>query len=243
MDSTFRVRFGQDSYPISRFIIERARTLGLSRKDIAIRLRYLDIGKAHRALDAALATGTVPLHMRRHLANGLETDDAVLDAVIAATLRQQQDEGRARLLDRERQYAASFRPHLRAETERAIPQPIFIAALLTTSRLRHVELSDEAWTAGPDRRDQLVKEAIRRHYREQRGQIPAFGSIVGYTQVVMAGYVVDFGFPYDTAGEPVGPLQAVKRLGEGTLGVKPGDTRLTGLLRETPIETVNIWVR
>ena len=239
MDSVFRVRFGQDAYPISRFIAQHAQMVGLSRRDIARRLGYHDIGKAHRALDDALTTGTVPPHMRTHLADALEVDDDVLDPVMTATLRQQQDEARARTLDRERTYAASFRPHLRVETERMIPQPIFIAALIGTARLRHVGLSDDAWSANPDRRHQLVKEAIQDHYREHRGHVPAFGPIVGYVAVMMAGYLVDFGFPFDTAGEPVGPLQAVKRLGEGTLGVKPGDTRLTGLLRNTGISTVS----
>lgn len=239
MDSVFRVRFGQDGYPISRFIAQHARMAGFSRRDIARRLGYHDIGKAHRALDDALTTGTVPPHMRTYLADALEVDAAVLDPVMTATLRQQQDEARARTRDRERAYAARFRPHLRAETERVVPQPIFIAALMTTARLRHVELSDETWSAKPERRDQLIKKAIQDHYGEHHGHVPAFGMIVGYVAVVMAGYLVDFGFPFDTAGGPAGQLQAVKRLGEATLGVKPGDTRLTGLLRSTQINTVS----
>ena len=237
MASVFRVRFGQDGYPISRFIAQHARMAGFSRRDIARRLGYHDLGKAHRVLDDALTTGTVPAHMRTHLADALEVDDAVLDPVMTATLRQQRDEARARTLDRERAYEARFRPHLRAETELMVPQPIFIAALMTTARLRHVELSDETWSANPERRDQLVKKAIQNHYREHHGHVPAFGIIVGYVAVVMAGYLVDFAFPFDTAGEPAGPLQPVKRLGEATVGVKPGDTRLTGLLRNTPIST------
>ena len=239
MDSVFRVRFGQDAYPISRFIAQHARMAGFSRRDIARRLGYHDIGKAHRALDDALTTGTVPPHMRTHLADALEVDDAVLDRVMTATLRQQQDEARARTLDRERAYAARFRPHLRAETERVVPQPIFIAALMTTARLRHVELSAEAWSGSYEHCDQLVKEAVQDHYREYRGQIPAFGALVGYVLVVMAGYSVDFGFPFDTAGDPAGPFQPVKRLGEATLGLKPGDTRMTGLLRNTPITIIS----
>ena len=53
---------------------------------------------------------------------------------------------------------------------------------------------------------------------------------------MIARYLVDFGFPFDINGNPAGPMQAVKRLGQATLGVKRGDTRLTGLLRNTPIE-------
>jgi hypothetical protein len=36
--STFQVPFGQDAYPISRLIVQRARALGLSRTEFARRL-------------------------------------------------------------------------------------------------------------------------------------------------------------------------------------------------------------
>jgi hypothetical protein len=57
-----------------------------------------------------------------------------------------------------------------------------------------------------------------------------------YNLVTMPGYLVDFGFPYDIRGDPAGPMQTVERLGEAILGVKRGDTRLTGLLPNTPVE-------
>src|SRR6266446_3027103 len=98
----FQPRFGQAGYPISRFIAERARALGLSRRDLAGRLGYRGPGKSHKALNAALTTGAVPPHMRAHLADALEISDALLDAVMAATVRQQEDEWRAKLLAREK---------------------------------------------------------------------------------------------------------------------------------------------
>ena len=62
-----------------------------------------------------------------------------------------------------------------------------------------------------------------------------FGAILSYTLVTLPGYLVDFGYPFYVAGNPTGPMQEVKRLGEATLGVKSGDTRLTGFLRNTEI--------
>jgi hypothetical protein len=58
---------------------------------------------------------------------------------------------------------------------------------------------------------------------------------VGYTTVVMAGYRLDFGLPYDLDGDPAGPMLPVERLQEAVLGTKRSDARLTGLLRDTPI--------
>jgi hypothetical protein len=51
----------------------------------------------------------------------------------------------------------------------------------------------------------------------------------------MPGYRLDFGLPYDLNGDRAGSMQPVKRLGEAVLGTKRGDTRLTGLFRDTPI--------
>jgi hypothetical protein len=51
----------------------------------------------------------------------------------------------------------------------------------------------------------------------------------------MSGYLLDFGVPYDLNGDPMGPMGSVKRLGEAVLGTKPGDSRLTGLFRDTPV--------
>jgi hypothetical protein len=159
---------------------------------------------------------------------------------MAATQRQQEDDARSRLLARETAHRTAFKPHLRVETERVIPQPIFVAALIGTARLRFVELPGEAWHVSHDERDRLVRQAVRDHYREHGGWVPAFGAIVGYTAVMVPGYRIDFGFPYDLNGNPTGPMRPVERLGEATLGMKRGDTRLTGLLKNATIREVPI---
>jgi hypothetical protein len=86
-----------------------------------------------------------------------------------------------------------------------------------------------------DERDRQLKAAIQEHYREHRGRVPSFGAIVGYMAILTPGYLIDFGLPYDLDGDPVGPLQPVERLGEAVLGKKHRDSRLTGLLRDTPV--------
>jgi hypothetical protein len=154
---------------------------------------------------------------------------------MAANARQQQDEACQRILVRETAYRTAFKPHLRCETERDIPEPLFIAALLTSARLRLVPVCPETWQVSANERDRLLKRAIHNHYSQHAGRITAFGAIVGYTAVLMPGYLLDFGVLYDLNGDPVGPMQPVKRLGEAALGIKRGDSRLTGLFRDTPI--------
>ncbi len=80
----------------------------------------------------------------------------------------------------ERAYVAAFRPHLQVQTERAVPSPIFVAALLTVTRLRVVPLPDEALTANDEARDRIIKSIIIDQRCENGGRVPAFGEITGY---------------------------------------------------------------
>jgi hypothetical protein len=232
VSSTFQPRFGEDQYPIGRFVLDRARVLGITRSDFVHRLGYCDIGGGHKKLSRMLLTGIVPLHIANRLAAALEVDDALFRAVIDATMRHKRDEARGRRAESERAYRVSFLPHLLVQTERQVPSPIFVAALLTVARLRIVHLPDGALTANDVERDRIIKTIIIDHWREKRGRVPAFGGITGYVLVLVAGYSgVDFGLPFSITGDQSGPMQKVERLGEATLGTKRGDTRLTGLLK------------
>ena len=254
--ATIQTDCGGDKYPIGRFILHRARTLGLSRNDLVHRLGYRDDDSGHEALSAAMLTGVVAPHVANHLAGALEADHALVGAVIDATARQKHDEarldgtlwklqdamsGKKRRLrvDSEQAYRASFRPHLQVQTERDIPSPIFIAALLTVARLRIVRLPDEALKRNDEARDGIIKNIVIDHWRENGGRVPAFGGIVGYVLVLVSGYGgFDFGLPFGVAGDPAGAMRKVERLGKATLGSRRGDTRLTGLLKDTPIQVI-----
>jgi hypothetical protein len=184
----------------------------------------------------ALMTGVVPSHMAKNLASALQVDKPFLAAVIEATCRQQKDEARSRILNDEIAYRDVFKPHLRTETEHTIPQPIFVAALIGTARLRLVRLPDEVWRLSAGDRDTRLKREILDHYHEHDGRVTAFGAIVGYSLVTVPGYGVDYGFPYDLMGDPAGPMRPVERLGKALLGTKRGDTRLTGFFRNVPVQ-------
>jgi hypothetical protein len=177
----------------------------------------------------------MPVEMSDRLAEALECPHDIVDAVIAATERQRQEEARARKLRYERDYSASFRPYLRAEAARTVPEPMFPALMIGVDRLLLVELADTAWDAPDDERNSLVQLAIREHYRRCRGEIPTFGAIRSYAAVKLPGYGCDLGWPYDISGELAGPMRPMKRLVQGTLGTKQGDARLTGLLRDISI--------
>jgi hypothetical protein len=254
--ATIQADFGEDKYPIGRFILERARALGMSRSDLVHRLGYGDTESGHEALTAALLTGLVVPQMANFLTDAIEADHALVGSVIAATMRQKRDEARLdhplwklqdamsakkrrRRVESERAYCNSFRPHLQVQTERAVPSPIFVAALLTVARLRIIRLPDEALTVNDDARDRIIKPIIIDHWRENGGRVPAFGGIVGYFLVLVAGYAgFDFGLPFSVTGDPAGAMRKVERLGEATLGTRRGDTHLTGLLKNSSIRVI-----
>jgi hypothetical protein len=241
MSAIIQRRFGEDSYPISRFILNRSKALGLSRTDLVRRSGYRDLNSGHAALNGLLRTGIIPSFVEKKLAGALEVDQDFLDTVLLATARQLHDEARSQILARENAYRATFRPHLQVQTERRVPSPIFIAALLTTKRLRIVQLPDEAFSADEDIRDRLIRTMIVEHFREHAGDVPTFGRITGYLLVVLAGYdSCDFGLPFDVNGDLVGSMREVRRLPEATLRTKRVNTRLTGFLKDTPIQVMPI---
>ena len=210
--ATFQARFGEDRYPIGRFILDRARTIGMSRSELVHRLGYRDIGSGHKALSALLLRGLVAPHVANHLADALEADPALVGSVIDATVGQKRDEARERRIESERAYLASFRPHLHVQTERAVPSPIFVAALLTVARLRTVSLPEEALTANDEARDRIIKTTIIDHWHENNGYVPAFGEITGYVLVLVAGYGgFDFGLPFSITGDRAGARSAGRR--------------------------------
>jgi hypothetical protein len=221
--TAMQARFGEADYAVGRIVLERARALGLSRSALVKRLHYRDLSAGHRALVELLMTGTVPPFIASRLADALEIEPDLLDEVLVATARQQHDEGRKQILERERAYRDRFRPHLRTE-------PFFYCGAMYNRSCTHVPTPDGTWSANPEDRDHLLKQNIRDHFRAVRGWVPAFGRIIGYTAVVLAGYGSDFGCEYDIAGNSMGRIRQVERLGEAVLGTKRGDTRLTGML-------------
>jgi hypothetical protein len=234
-------RFGEDAYAIGRFILDRTKKLGLTRSDLVRRFGYRGLTSGHAALGGFLRSGVVPSFVEKKLANALEIDPGILDAVLVATAWQLHDEACTQTLAREEGYRTAFRPHLQVATERRVPSPIFVAALLGTSRLRIVPLPDDAFSSGERARDRVIKTTIIEHYRNRAGHVPAFGAITGYVAVCQLGYGgVDFGLPFGVCGDPAGSVREVRRLPEATLGAKRGDTRLTGLLNDTPICVVTV---
>jgi hypothetical protein len=115
------------------------------------------------------------------------------------------DQKRRWRVESERAYCASFRPHVQVQTERTIPSPIFVAAMLTVARLRSIHLPDDALATNDEARNRFIKTIIIDHWRENNGRVPSFGGITGYVLVLVPGYGgFDFGSPFTIAGDRAG---------------------------------------
>jgi hypothetical protein len=219
--SDFRPRDGEDSYPLSRLILDRAAELGLTRSDLVARLGYVNSSKGHRVLTQALHSGSVTPFVLKRLATALEIDQSEVDKTLAATAKQHQAEEDERRMEAERAYYEAFRPYLRVECERTVPQPVFVAAMIGVGKLRVVPVDMRVWRSRPLLRDRLVKEAILRHYPRRDGTVIAYGRIIGYSLVLAPSVCFrDLALPYDIHGNPTGPMRAVPRLGSATISVK-----------------------
>jgi hypothetical protein len=167
----------------------------------------------------------------------LQVEPSIVDAALISTARELDAEDATRVLAAEERYKTGFRPHLQVQTERTVPSPIFAVAMIGTKRLRVVELSNKVTSTDQDTRDQIARDAIRRHYRENRGWVPCFGEITGYVLVVFAGYDgLDFGVPFDCRGWPTGSMTTVQRLPDALLGTRRADGRLNQLFKNKHIQ-------
>lgn len=217
----FRPRYGEDFYPISRLIMDRAAELGLTRSEIVARLGYVNSSKGHRVLTEALRSGSITPFVAQRLASALNIDQSQVDEPLAATARQHQAEVDARRVEAERAYYEAFRPYLRVECERTLPQPIFVAAMIGVGKLRIVPVDMRVWRSRPLTRDRLVKEAVLRHYARRDGSVIAYGRITGYSLILAPSVCFhDLALPYDIYGDRTGPMRAVRRLGSATISVK-----------------------
>jgi hypothetical protein len=190
--------------------------LGMSYADVVQNLHYTNINKGIRNLQMSMRTGRTHPFVARNLATALAVDQTVIDRIVAETNVELHIEELKRRTLEEVGYRARFVPHLKVETERSVPQPIFVAAMAAMRRLRTVPVPSEVWIANEEMRDEIIRASIMGHFSRSRGHVPAFGMITGYSLVLNAAEGFDMGLPFDIEGRRIGPMKPVERLGRAT---------------------------
>jgi hypothetical protein len=91
--------------------------------------------------------------------------------------------------------AMEFQPHAVILTERTVPQPIFVAAIIGVERLLRVDFDLDG------ERESYIKkvlEEVERRLAKWNGMIPAFGRPTG----LIVNYAPNFGVRFDLRGTP-----------------------------------------
>ena len=194
---------------IEEFVRRRCHELDLTLVQLVQRCGYRNTSKGlqhlQRIFDCHPKTNASLL---RNLPRGLEVSADVL----AAAIKKSHDQ------IAEAEFAAwcrVFVPHAIICTEREIPEPIFVAALVGVAKLKRVDF--DATLSSDDIHTLIQAEIARR--QATSGTIVSFGKATGY----VINWSVDHAERFDLYGQLIEKLPRPERLGVATLSVKGRD--------------------
>jgi hypothetical protein len=189
---------------IATLIRSRMTELGLSRGEFAKRLGYKNIAKGIRRIDA-LCDGDIEGTKQfldtlpQALQMSAETVKLALDQTVREIELAEKQEAEAS----DKIWRENFRPHAIILTERTVPSPIFVAAIIGVDKLLRIDLDP---TQGPV---SFVRQALD---RLPEG-VPAFGKTIGF----VINYSPDKAVRFDQNGQPIAILDKAVRKGAAVL--------------------------
>jgi len=208
--------------PARRFAIEtlitsRCRELGLSKTRLVQLAGYKREPKGIRRLNALVAGD---FETTRGLIDGLPAaldlpPNIILEAIeqtrqqIAALQRHAAEQAEA-------QWRATFRPHAIILTERRIPRPMFLAAVIGVERLLRIDFDANARPVSFVR---LAVEGAKQktaQWGSNGGALPGYGEPTG----IIVNYAPDSAVRFDLAGAPQEAFAAAYRVGQAELLIK-----------------------
>ncbi len=206
---------------IAALIRSRMTELGLSRGEFAKRLGYKNIAKGIRRIDV-LCDGDLEgtKHFLDVLPQALETSAETVKRALEQTIRELELADKQEAEARDKIWRENFCPHAIILTERTVPSPIFVAAMIGVEKLLRVDLD---LTQGPV---SFVKQVLD---RLPEG-VPAFGKTVGF----VINYSPDQAVRFDSNGQANAILKEAVRPGTAVL------LRLDG--RPIPAEALGLIV-
>jgi hypothetical protein len=204
---------------IAALIRSRMTELGLSRGEFAKRLGYKNLAKGIRRI-AVLCDGDVEgtKHFLDVLPQALETSAETVKLALDQTVRELELAEKQEAEARDKIWRENFRPHAIILTERTVPSPIFVAALIGVEKLLRIDLD---LAQGPV---SFVKQVL---FRLPEG-VPAFGKTAGF----VINYSPDQAVRFDPKGQSIAILDKAVRPGTATLhlGGRPIPAEALGVL-------------
>ncbi|WP_149472019.1 hypothetical protein [Roseomonas genomospecies 6] len=170
--------WGATRFAVGRLIVSKMRRLDLSRADLARRLGYSNISKGLRRLDHLLSTGDDPTLVPK-IASALGIEHAAVEQALAATQKERAATREQAARQREERDRATFRQHVLVQTERQIPEPIFVA-VIAYEALKRIVLPDEVAQSTLSERIAWASRSVSAHHQRCHGHVTAFGAVTGY---------------------------------------------------------------
>jgi hypothetical protein len=189
---------------IATLIRSRMTELGLSRGEFAKRLGYKNIAKGIRRIDA-LCEGDVEgtKQFLDVLPQALETSAETVKRALDQTVRELELAAKHEAEARDKIWRENFCPHAVILTERTVPSPIFVAAMIGVEKLLRIDID---LTQGPV---SFVRQVLDRLPE----RVPAFGNPVGF----VINYSPDKAVRFDPNGQPIAILDKAVRPGTAVL--------------------------
>ena len=193
--------------------------LGLSRGEFAKRLGYKNVAKGIRRIDG-LCEGDIEgtKQFLDVLPRALETSAETVKRALDQTVRELELAEKQEAEARDKIWRENFCPHAIILTERTVPSPIFVAAIIGVEKLLRIDLD---LTQGPV---SFMRQVLD---RLPEG-VPAFGKPVGF----VINYSPDKAVRFDRNGQPVAILDKAVRPGTAVLrlGGRPITAQALGLI-------------
>ena len=189
---------------IATLIRSRMTELGLSRGEFVKRLGYRNIAKGIRRIDA-LCEGDVEgtKQFLDVLPQALETSAETVKRALDQTVRELELAEKQEAEARDKIWRENFRPHAIILTERTVPSPIFVAAIIGVEKLLRIDLDATEGLVS------FVRQALD-HLPER---VPAFGKPIGF----VINYSPDKAVRFDPNGQPIAILDKAVRPGTAVL--------------------------
>ena len=132
---------------IATLIRSRMTELGLSRGEFAKRLGYKNVAKGIRRIDA-LCDGNIEgtKQFLDVLPRALETSAETVKHALDQTVRELELAEKQEAETRDKLWQENFCPHAIILTERTVPSPIFVAAIIGVEKLLRIDLDPNSRT-------------------------------------------------------------------------------------------------
>ena len=151
------------------------------------------------------------------LPQALETSAETVQLALDQTVREIELAEKQEAEARDKIWRENFCPHAIVLTERTVPSPIFVAAIIGIEKLLRIDLDA---TQGPVSFVQQVLDRLPE-------RVPAFGKTIGF----VINYSPDKAVRFDRNGQPIAILDKAVRLGTAVvhLGGRPIPAEALGL--------------